>query len=538
VTTDHIETSAPAVSAGQRAVPALATARARVAALLATRPNPPAAPFPGWVFLWQPALLGFAALVAIAVGSSFSDSPFKLEMPSTWFFGVPTHSVASFAPVNSTTILFGLVLVYGGIVALMRVWIRLSDVVLAHPGAPLSRLMWMLALWTLPMLVIAPILSRDVFSYAAQGEMVTRHINPYRYGPATLGSGPYVAPVDSLWSNVPAPYGPLFLSLDGWIVQLSGHNQMVSVIGLRLLEVAAVALLAWTLPMLAKSLGYDPGYAFVMGLLNPLVVLTIVGGAHNDGLMVALLVAGLALAMKKHPVWGIVVCAMAASIKAPAALGIVYIAWEWLGPDLPVRQRLRPLAVAGIVGGAVLGVLTMISGLGFGWVANLATPGTVRSWEAPATGLGMLLAWMCRLVGFHVASSTTIELTRGIGLLAAGVLIIWLLFNADRLGWLKALGLSMLAIVLLGPVVQPWYLTWGLVLLAPVAVGRLRTWMIVLSVVSPFVGLPGGRELLSGIVNAPMVETAAVLLVLWAVLLAPMGRWTTYGQSRFRLLPA
>ena len=119
--------------------------------------------------------------------------------------------------------------------------------------------------------------------------------------------------------------------------------------GLRLLEVAAVAILASRCPVLARGLGYDPGHAFVLCLLNPLVVLTVVGGAHNDGLMVALLVAGLALAVKRHPVWGIVVCALAASIKAPAALGIVYIAWEWLGPEpaaapsaAPARDRRAP----------------------------------------------------------------------------------------------------------------------------------------------------------------------------------------------------
>ena len=72
---------------------------------------------------------------------------------------------------------------------------------------------------------------------------------------------------------------------------------------------------------------------------------------------------------------------------------------------------------------------------------------------------------------------------------------IWLLKESDRIGQLTALGLTLLAFVILGPVVQPWYLTWGLILLAPVAEGRIRTLVIALSVVSPFIGLPGGREL-------------------------------------------
>jgi hypothetical protein len=309
--------------------------------------------------------------------------------------------------------------------------------------------------------------------------------------------------------------------IDSWIVKLTGHNEMATVVGLRLLEVLAVVLLVWAMPVLAKALGYDPGNAFVMCLLNPLVVLTLVGGAHNDGLMVALLVAGLALAAKRHPVWGIVVCALAASIKVPAAIGIVYIAWEWLGPDLRVRLRLRPLAVAGLLSGAVFGALTWASGLGFGWVFDLGAPGRVTSWAAPATGLGMLLSQVSHVVGYDVTTSTMISTTRDVGMVVAAAVI----------AWLKALGLSMLAIVVLGPVVQPWYLSWGILLLAPLAAGKLRAWLIGLSVVSPFLGLPGGHQLLHAIVHTPMIETGCVLFILWGLLGAPLGRWTAFGQD-------
>lgn len=495
-------------------------------------------PFEGWDFLWQPALLGLLALVAIAIGSSFPDSPFKFDVPSTWFFGMPAQPILVGQPVNASEILAGVTLVYGGLVLLMRVWIRLADVVRRHPGAPLGRLGWILALWIIPMLAIAPIFSRDVYSYAAQGEMVTRHLNPYLNGPHELGSGPYPAAVDHLWWFVPAPYGPLFLTLDGWIVQLSGHRELWTVLGLRLLEVAAVALLAVAMPILAKGLGYDPGNAFVMCLLNPLVVLTLVGGAHNDGLMMALLVAGLALAVRKHPVWGIVVCALAASIKAPAALGILYIAWEWNGTGVPVRQRLRPLAYAAGITAAVLGVCTVVLGFGFGWVGNLLTPGTVRSWAAPATGIGMGLAALGHAVGLGVSTDVMISVSRAVGLAAAAVWTVWLLFNADRVGWLKALGYSLLLFVLLGPVVQPWYLAWGVLLLAPIATGRLRVWVIVLSVVSPFIGLPGGRAELSSFASGPLLEAGAVLLVLWAVLFAPLGRWTNFDLAPRSVDPA
>ena len=132
------------------------------------------------------------------------SSPFKLEMPGTWFFGVPRRP----ARPPTSFLLLGLVAVYGGLVLLMRVWYGLIKALARRPGVPIRYLWLILALWTLPMLVVAPIFSRDVFSYAAQGEMMSHHINPYVYGPGTLGAGPYVNPVDPLWIEHAGPLRP------------------------------------------------------------------------------------------------------------------------------------------------------------------------------------------------------------------------------------------------------------------------------------------------------------------------------------------
>ena len=222
-----------------------------------------------WRFLRRPALLGFLALASLAVGVSLDSSPFKLEMPGTWFFGEPSQQGAT----STAFLLFGLVAVYGGLVLLTRVWYGLTRALARRPGVPTKHLWIILGLWLVPLLVIAPIFSRDVFSYAAQGEMVSHHINPYNYGPYTLGAGPYVNPVDSLWLNTPAPYGPLFLMLDGFFATASLHHVLVTVILLRLLAVAGVALIALCIPKLARAYGRDPGPIFLLTALNPLVLL-------------------------------------------------------------------------------------------------------------------------------------------------------------------------------------------------------------------------------------------------------------------------
>jgi hypothetical protein len=484
-------------------------------------------PFEGWSFLWQPALLGFFALCAIVAGASFTNSPFKLNMTNTWFFGEPAVGAGSMG--SQTKLLLSIVLVYGGLVLLMRVWLRLSEVMKNHPGSPIKQLWKILALWSVPMIIAPPLFSRDVFSYAAQGEMTSYHLSPYILGPFSLGSSPYVAPVDPLWGNAPAPYGPLFLWIDGTITRITHHNHLATVVGLRLLEVAAVALMAYALPLLARAMGRSAGEAFVLGALNPLVLLTLIGGAHNDALMAAFLTLGIAKAMQKKPLWGFFFCACAAAIKAPAALGMVYVAWTCVSPYVSKRERLRPFLYAGAIGAFVLGVSTWMAGFGFGWVKNLLSNGTVRSWAAPATGVGMAITSVSHGLGVSVSETSILSVTRTLGLMLAVALCLWLLLNANRRGWVRSLGVSLLLLVVLGPVVQPWYLVWGIVLLATSYVGREHFWILAFSITAPFLGLPGGRALLDGLIHVNPLLTALVLALMAGALLLPMGRWTQWS---------
>jgi hypothetical protein len=517
------------VDAADRAAMVLEVAKVRLLSpsRLANQVEPDHDDPDDWRFLRRPALLGFVALVMIAAGSSLPSSPFKLEMAGTWFFGEPPPGQTG---PSSHLVLLGLVSVYGGLILLARVWYSLYKALRRRPGVPMRHLVWILALWLLPMMVVAPLFSRDVFSYAAQGEMMSRHISPYKFGPAVLGTGPFMNPVDHMWRLTYAPYGPLFLMIAGLFASAGFHHELVSVILYRLLAVAGVALIAWCIPKLARAYGRDIGPMFVLAVLNPLVILTLVGSAHNDAVMVGLLLAGITAAKYKHPVWGIVLCALAAAIKVPAALGVVYIGWEWLGTGTPLRQRVRPLVTAGLIAGVVMAFLSVVSGLGVGWVGNLATPGAVRSWLAPATGIGMGITGMFHAVGLNVPQGGVLSVTRIIGLLLAAAASAYYLKHSDRIGGLQALGMSLLLFVVLAPVVQPWYLTWGIILLAPVAEGRIRTAVLAISIGGPFIGLAGGWTLLDDgahIHGYDGLWVAGALVILLAILLVPLGRWAT-----------
>lgn len=472
----------------------------------------------------RPALLGFVAVLAVAIGASLPSSPFKLEMPGAWFFGEP--SVAS---PSHWGVYFSLAAVYGGLLLFMRVWWGMARLYRQRNGIPVRVLTGVFALWSIPMLVIAPLFSRDSYSYAAQGEMVSRHINPYLYGPFELGNNAYTAPVDPLWGNSPAPYGPFFLQVDGFFARITFHNELATIVLLRLLSLVGVALIAYCVPRLARLYHRDGGELFVLMVLNPVTIFHLIAGGHNDALMLGLLVAGVTAAKERHPIVGVLLCSLATAVKAPAAFGILYIGWSWLGSGLPVRERIRPVVTAGLMGLGVLGFFSFVSGLGWGWVSVLGTPGVVRSWTAPTTSAAYVLTGIAHLAHLGVGLGGILTITRFLGMAVALASSVWLLLNSDRIGTLKALGITLLLFVMLGPVVQPWYLSWGLILLAPVAFGSLRSLVIGLSMVTAFIELPGGPQLLGSLLHGDPLQIVLTLLWILFVLTVPLP---TVGTSR------
>jgi len=119
----------------------------------------------------------------------------------------------------------------------------------------------------------------------------------------------------------------------------------------------------------------------------------------------------------KHPVWGVILCALAAAIKVPAGLGVVYVAWDWLGTDLPCASGCDRWPPPADRGRSARGTLDG-ERLGWGWVANLATPGTVRSWVAPATGVGMAISGLAHAFGLNLSLGGVLSVTRVLGLAA------------------------------------------------------------------------------------------------------------------------
>ena len=205
----------------------------------------------------------------IVLGAVLGGQSFETHLPGAWFFGMPGGHLGSIGTNDALPPVASLALVFGGLILLTRVWVGFLGHLNRHPGVPVKRVVLVVVVWAVPLLLAPPLFSRDVYTYAAQGEMVSHHINPYSYGPNVLGATPFNQLADSVWSGTESPYGPTFLTVDGVLDQASGHQILADLVLLRLLEVAGVALMVAATPTLARSLRRDPAHSVLLGVGRP-----------------------------------------------------------------------------------------------------------------------------------------------------------------------------------------------------------------------------------------------------------------------------
>jgi alpha-1,6-mannosyltransferase len=465
-------------------------------------------------------IVGVVGTFCVLIGVAQGGSPFTSKLSDAWFYGLGNGT--STGSQDSTFI--GIVVVYLGLILMIASWFEIVRTLRRNPATSVRTVVAIIVTWAVPVLVMPPLFSKDVYSYAAQGELVSRGLNPYVHAPTALGPNPYLRLVDPIWQNARAPYGPGWERLAGGIVQLSRHDVVASIVGFRLVALVGIVLISWGVSSLARSVGRDPAVALALAVLNPLVLLVLLGGAHNDALMLGLLVAGCAAARRNHVLIGLVLCALAAEVKVPALIGALFIGWWWSKGVSSRRQRALRVAGAVVIASLLMAAIGLLSGLGWRWLGGLSNPGVVVSWADPATAVGLSLSHLSRALGFGSHSTAYVQSTRAVGVALAAVISVGLVLRS-RVGAMQALGWSLLAFVVLGPIVWPWYETWGFVFLAVVAEAWTLRLLLTLSAVGCFATVPSTRY----------YETSepVVAIVGWTLIL---GTVIAYGI--LRLMPS
>jgi hypothetical protein len=381
----------------------------------------------------------------------------------------------------------GTAIVLIGIWLLADGWFRLRQANL-RPTEPWA----ILAIWAVPLLFGPPIFSHDAYSYAAQGWMIHNGLNPYNGGPGLL-PGAFADQVAWVWRYTPAPYGPLSLQLSHGLVDLSGFRPTLAAELMRLPALVGVGLIVACLPRLARRVGAEPTRVAWFACLNPFLVIDYIGGAHNDALMMGLIVLALWTASHRDT-WvlrlgpharpaavraagaaNLVVAAalvgVAAAVKPPAFLAA--LALPFMAGPAPRRGApgaAKAVAAAAAVLGlavAVFAAVTWLTGLGYGWLNALGVPGSVTT-VSPTSVIGSAIQQLLDPGNRHY-----IVAVQSIGTVVAFALVGLFFALLGRRQPLRALALSYLVVAVLGPALHSWYVLWGALLL-PLALPRGR----------------------------------------------------------------
>jgi alpha-1,6-mannosyltransferase len=405
------------------------------------------------------------------------------------------------------------VLVYAGVLLMAWAWVRLGRDVLAHRVGGRAVLSTA-AVWTAPMLLSPPLFTRDVFSYLAQGGLPLAGLDPYEVGPEAL-PGIFSENVHYFWQDTPAPYGPLFILIAKTVAWLAGNNVILGVVLMRLALLPGLLLLVWALPELTRRLGGRVPVALWVAVANPVMVIHMVGGGHNDLLAVGLLAAGALVALRGAPAWGIALVSGAMAVKASAGVALPFLVLVWAGQLSGSRTaRITKGAAAGIgVFVVAFGACTLAAGVDLGWLPALSAPSMIVNWMSIPTGAGELIHTLVGLVA-DLPKQPFINVTRIIG----AAVLLWI---AVRQWWaardggpdaIRRAGIVLFAVALLSPATLPWYVSWGMALLAAAAwSARAMALAVFFSMMLVIAYYPNGEDALY---NWPYIIGCALV---WAV---------------------
>jgi len=303
--------------------------------------------------------------------------------------------------------------------------------------------------------------SRDVYSYAYYGKIAgVYHANPYVVTPSDFPSDPLAVYVGPRWVGTPAVYGPLFTLLSSGVARMFGSVTALIAAFRVIAIVASLATIAIVARLVRRVRPEREAFAVAVIGLNPVVLFQSVASGHND-LLVALSIAGaLALVFAGKELPATAVLSLGALVKATAAvplLLLVVVVVARTEPGRRARALAAHLAVAAAI--ALLFALPFLQtsdpSLGMTELAKH------QGWLAPSRFFGRVLDAM---------TGEALGIVSRVIFAAAFVLALFLIARAlvrrapsipaeaEGAAW----GWSLLFLMLLGPVLLPWYLAWTL----------------------------------------------------------------------------
>jgi hypothetical protein len=299
-----------------------------------------------------------------------------------------------------------------------------------------------------------PVFSADVFSYIDYARLGVLHgVDPYTRGAAAAPSDPVVPFVG--WHDIPSPYGPLFTVASYALAPLSIAAALWTLKGVAAAASLGCVAMVWRL---AGRTRRAPLPAAMFVGLNPVLVAYGVGGAHNDLLLVLVMLLAVGFALEARPARAGAAAVVATGLKASGAV---------LLPFMLAGTRGRKRALAGMAGAAVL--VTAVAVAAFGTQAGDIVrqlhqqQDIVASYSLP------------NRIGVWLGYGAITDGIRGVCLGVLVAAVAWTLWRAWRgADWIACAGWATLALLVTTAWLVPWYVVWLLPLAALGSDRRLR----------------------------------------------------------------
>jgi hypothetical protein len=325
---------------------------------------------------------------------------------------------------------------------------------MAHRGGLTRRVVLGAAIVGTALALIAPpVGSTDVSSYAVYGRMVAaRHASPYTHVPADYPNDPWYPRMATFWHHTGSVYGPLFTGVSAAGMRWAGASALKGRLFFQLLAAIAFLVCVWLVDRATRG---DPA-ALAFVAVNPMLIAIAVNGGHNDILVGAAVLAGVALVMQRRPrlVAAGVVLALGILVKVIGALALVaLVLWLW---------RHRGRAVTATVAGAA--AITTAAGFLLAGGPSAMRPVLHASQQQQLPSFWAYpRRWLTTGHGAASAQHTVGRLALlTVAIVAAAAIVIYL---RERTPVLPVAG-ALFAFLVAGAYLMAWYPEWVLPLIA------------------------------------------------------------------------
>ena len=315
----------------------------------------------------------------------------------------------------------------------------------------------------------------DLFSYVMYSHIAgVLHVNPYTSSPSWFPDVRIFHWIHPLWHNAPSIYGPAWIDLTLPLARaVATASEVDKVLAYKALvnvgHLFGVVCLAYIVHQVRPGRVHE---AVTLYAWNPLVVFEFGGNGHNDAVMVAVMLLGLALYVSSARWIGIVAVAVSMLLKMTSLFLLPYYAMAW------AREQPSWPRFFGVGALATLTVPVVIVAFYWPWWNGIETIGPIISWSQGP----MFNNYVPDILAYYLAGRQIVEsggsIDPALALadwrdsiknVARVILVLWCAVELWRVR--GALGIAgagarvmLIFLLLVNTWVLPWYFTWPLAL--------------------------------------------------------------------------